>query len=99
MDLVPEVVNRLGESVAMNEEKTVVIMPVTDQTLAGLGDRRSSILSALKPYSASTSAAIKSSVCIDLTRRLWLRAVFLENRFVNRFVELDLLPGFQSPSG
>jgi len=48
MDLVPEVVNRLGEAVEMNEDKAVVIMPVQDQTLAGLGERCSSILSALK---------------------------------------------------
>lgn len=47
-DLVPEVVNRLGESLEMNEDKAVVIMPVEDQTLAGLGERRGSILSALK---------------------------------------------------
>ena len=32
----------------MNEDQAVVIMPVKDQTLAGLGERRGSILSALK---------------------------------------------------
>ena len=47
-DLVPEVVDRLGETLQMNEGTAVVIMPVEDQTLAGLGERRSSILSALK---------------------------------------------------
>jgi hypothetical protein len=47
-DLVPEVVDRLGETLEMNEGTAVVIMPVEDQTLAGLGERGSSILSALK---------------------------------------------------
>ena len=46
--LVPEVVNRLRESVEMTKQKSVVIMPVTDQTLAGLGGQGGSILAALK---------------------------------------------------
>jgi len=57
MDLVPEAVHRLGESLDLTEEKTVVIMPVTDQTLAGLGGRRSSILSALKERVAQETGA------------------------------------------
>ncbi|MCP4592320.1 MAG: CapA family protein, partial [bacterium] len=49
MDLVPELVNRLGETPKIDEAKSVVIMPVEDQTPAGLGDEsRGSILSALK---------------------------------------------------
>ena len=46
MDLVPEAVNRLGES--LDVTKAVAIMPVKDQTMAGLGGQCSSILSALK---------------------------------------------------
>ncbi len=48
LDLVPEVVNGLGETLEMDEDTAVVIMPVEDQTLAGLGERGSPILSALK---------------------------------------------------
>jgi poly-gamma-glutamate capsule biosynthesis protein CapA/YwtB (metallophosphatase superfamily)/transglutaminase-like putative cysteine protease len=47
-DLVPEVVSRAEESVGITDGKTVVVMPVTDQTLAGLGKRRDTILAALK---------------------------------------------------
>jgi len=47
-DLVPQVVNRLGESVPMNENRAIVMMAVKDQTLAGLGEQRGSILTALK---------------------------------------------------
>ena len=50
MDLVPEVVLRLGESLDVTKEKAVVIMPVKDQTQAGLGVLCSSILSALKQH-------------------------------------------------
>ena len=48
MDLVPEVVSRAQESAGINDGKTVVVMPVTDQTVAGLGKERESILAALK---------------------------------------------------
>lgn len=48
MDLVPEVVSRAEESAGINGGKTVVVMPVTDQTVAGLGTQRDSILAALK---------------------------------------------------
>lgn len=47
-DLVSEVVDRVRLAVLMASGDAVVIMPVTDQTSAGLGERRASILAALK---------------------------------------------------
>ncbi|MBP7049623.1 MAG: serine hydrolase [Phycisphaerae bacterium] len=42
-DLAAEVVDRLADSVPVGEGKTVVVMPLEDQTLAGLGDTRVSL--------------------------------------------------------
>jgi hypothetical protein len=47
-DLVPEVVQRWEATVPLHEDQAVVIMPVKDQTSAGLGERREALLSAIK---------------------------------------------------
>ncbi len=47
-DLAVEVVNRLADSVRVGEGKAVVVMPLEDQTLAGLGDTRVSLHATLK---------------------------------------------------
>jgi len=47
-DLVAELVGRLAESLDIAKGKTVVVMPVEDQSLAGLGPKSASIHSALK---------------------------------------------------
>jgi CubicO group peptidase (beta-lactamase class C family) len=56
-DLVPEVANRLAESLELNKKKAVVVMPVVDQTLAGLGERHSSIHSEIKQRVSSELGA------------------------------------------
>ena len=48
MNLVPQVVKYAEKTAKIGEEDTVVIMPVIDQTSAGLGKQRESILDALK---------------------------------------------------
>ncbi len=47
-DLAEELVNRLAESWDVAKSKTVVVMPVEDQSLAGLGGKRVSIHADLK---------------------------------------------------
>ncbi|MBN1851881.1 MAG: CapA family protein [Pirellulales bacterium] len=56
LDLVPEVVDRFRESLDPDTQTAVAIMPVIDQTLAGLGQMRSGILAALKGRAADTRA-------------------------------------------
>jgi hypothetical protein len=48
MNLVPEVARTFGETLRDRETVSLAIMPVVDQTLAGLGENHSAILSALK---------------------------------------------------
>ena len=67
LDLMPEVVDRLGESLDATKETSVVIMPVTDQTSAGLGGQCSSILSALKErVSQETGARLINEERFDI---------------------------------
>ncbi|MBN2130076.1 MAG: CapA family protein [Sedimentisphaerales bacterium] len=52
-DLAAELVSRLSESLDLAGEVTVAVMPVVDQSLAGLGPKKVSIHSALKDLIAS----------------------------------------------
>ncbi len=47
-DLAAELVNRIGKSPGISSGKAVVVMPVVDQSVAGLGEKSSSIHSTLK---------------------------------------------------
>ncbi|MEN6576163.1 MAG: CapA family protein [Phycisphaerales bacterium] len=57
-DLAVEAVDRLAESLGRTEGKAVVVMPLEDQTLAGLGDRSMSLHAILKDL-VSRKMAVK----------------------------------------
>lgn len=52
INLVPDVVARLGDSLSGDKKAAVAVMPVIDQTLAGLGGMGASVLSAIKDGAA-----------------------------------------------
>lgn len=68
--LVPDVVGRFKDSLASEEKPAIVVMPVTDQTLAGLGAESSSIHQALKAQIAKT---LTDKVVDDVQFDRWMK--------------------------